>query len=413
MKRLLKISFDQTLLSLTPIASWFLLSFIVDKNLINVFTLTYPLQCIYGIVRSPFAVGANISKSKDKNKDAVMSGLVVGTVVAMAAFGLALFKIDDYITFMNMDPKIYRIFAAYSIMNIFLQTMFSFVLEKLYYENKNTTANRYSVFYNLLNFVVLIGTALLTKDQTTIVLATSIVMTVFTALTIFRNCDRFRFRLNLWHCIKYDSSTLASYCFSFFTFLFGLSNALEYGPQYGLAITFVSLVTDTQWDSLEAVTELAKIDLAQKKFNYKKSLRHAYLLVLLIYATIGAMFVALFRFYELDMPITLIILAFELLDFLLCPAYYLRTAFLQLNWSAGKTTINRIFARSCRLGLSFLPTPFCNSIAGISSTIIQVVTTKYYLHRNFIIDKNGRISHRARRKRGALRYRYDDLPVEE
>lgn len=113
MQRLLKISFDQALLSLTPILSWFLLSIIVDKNLINVFTITYPLQCIYGIVRSPFAVGANIHKSKDKNPNAVMSGLVIGIILTLVFFGFALLNINSYIDFMNMDPSIYRMFVTY------------------------------------------------------------------------------------------------------------------------------------------------------------------------------------------------------------------------------------------------------------------------------------------------------------
>lgn len=46
MKRLLRISFDQFLLSFIPIISWFILSLIVDKNLINIFTLIYPIQFI-------------------------------------------------------------------------------------------------------------------------------------------------------------------------------------------------------------------------------------------------------------------------------------------------------------------------------------------------------------------------------
>ena len=54
MKRLLRISFDLSLLSFIPIISWFLLGIIVDENLINIFTLTYPLQYIYYIIRSIF-----------------------------------------------------------------------------------------------------------------------------------------------------------------------------------------------------------------------------------------------------------------------------------------------------------------------------------------------------------------------
>lgn len=413
MQRLLKISFDQALLSLTPILSWFLLSIIVDKNLINVFTITYPLQCIYGIVRSPFAVGANIHKSKDKNPNAVMSGLVIGIILTLVFFGFALLNINSYIDFMNMDPSIYRMFVTYSIINIATQTIFSFILDKLYYENKNSRANFYSIFFNLLNFVVLIGTALVTKDQASIVLVTSIVMVLFTISVLFANWESFRFHINIFKCLKYDSSSLASSVFGFLTFFFGLSNALEFGPQYGLAITFVALVTDTQWDILEAVTILAKIDISQKKFNLKKSLRNAYILVALIYVTSIAMFIGLFHLYDLSLPITLIFLGFELLDFALCPIYYLRTSFLQLNWSASKTTANRIFARAARLFLALLPTPYCSSIASISATFIQLATTKYFFKKNFLIDKNGRISKRPQPKQSRIdRLRYHDLPID-
>ena len=62
MKRLLRVSFDTALLSFIPILSWFLLSIIVDKNLINVFTITYPIQFITCLFKSVFSIGSNISK---------------------------------------------------------------------------------------------------------------------------------------------------------------------------------------------------------------------------------------------------------------------------------------------------------------------------------------------------------------
>ena len=47
MKRLLRISFDSAIFSLIPVLSWFALGIIVDKNLTNVFTLTYPIQFVW------------------------------------------------------------------------------------------------------------------------------------------------------------------------------------------------------------------------------------------------------------------------------------------------------------------------------------------------------------------------------
>ena len=51
MKRLLKISFDSLFFSLMPILQWFLLGLLIDKNLINVFSITYPLQFMYSLIK--------------------------------------------------------------------------------------------------------------------------------------------------------------------------------------------------------------------------------------------------------------------------------------------------------------------------------------------------------------------------
>lgn len=51
MKRLLKVSLDLALLSFIPILSWFCLSLIIDRNLINIFTLTY-LEYYYLILKN-------------------------------------------------------------------------------------------------------------------------------------------------------------------------------------------------------------------------------------------------------------------------------------------------------------------------------------------------------------------------
>jgi len=75
MKRLLRVSLDILITSIVPIISWFLLGIILDNNLINIFSLTYPLQCIMGMTLSIFATGANISRYKDKNKNAANNGV--------------------------------------------------------------------------------------------------------------------------------------------------------------------------------------------------------------------------------------------------------------------------------------------------------------------------------------------------
>lgn len=208
MKRLLRISFDLSLLSFIPIISWFLLGIIVDKNLINIFTLTYPLQFIYYIIKSIFSTGANISKEKDKNENAVMSGLVLGTIVSIIIFTIILLNVDNYISFMNMDISTYKNFTIYSILQLFICLEFSMMQDKLYYEEKNKLANKHSLVFNLLNFILLIGTSLITKNQVIIIATTLIPLAIYILYIYIKNSNKFKFNINVLKCIKYDSVEL-------------------------------------------------------------------------------------------------------------------------------------------------------------------------------------------------------------
>ncbi len=80
MKRLLRISFNKAIFSFIPVISWILLGVLLDKDLANVFTLTYPIQFIWQMFRGIFGTGANINKEKDKKENAVLSGMTVGII---------------------------------------------------------------------------------------------------------------------------------------------------------------------------------------------------------------------------------------------------------------------------------------------------------------------------------------------
>lgn len=391
MKRLLRISFDLSLLSFIPIILWFLLGIIVDKNLINIFTLTYPLQFIYYIIRSVFSTGANISKEKDKNKDAVMSGLVIGSIVSLITFLLILLNIDGYINFMNMDVNIYKTFAIYSVIEIFISLEFSFILNKLYYEGQNKLANKYSIIFNLLNFVLLIGTSLITKNQTVIVTTTLIPLFLFTLYIIIKNSDRFKLKLNIFKCIKYDSVELFNNIGFLLIFLFGLSNAINFGEKYTLALTFVALITDTQWDTADAIVTTATIDISKNNFNYKEHKRNAYKLLSILFLTSLIMFILLYRFYDLDFKITMIYFTFEIVNFLIYPIYRIKTCYLQLEWSSFKTTGNKIFSLFLRMLLSLTKTPFCTGIGQACSSVYQFITVSIFFKFNFKVDKKGNV----------------------
>ena len=391
MKRLLRISFDLSLLSFIPIILWFLLGIIVDKNLINIFTLTYSLQFIYYIFRSVFSTGANISKEKDKNKDAVMSGLVIGSIISLITFLLILINIDGYINFMNMDVNIYKTFTIYSVIEIFISLEFAFILNKLYYEGQNKLANKYSIMFNLLNLVLLVGTSLITKNQSVIVITTLIPLFLFTLYIIIKNSDKFKLKLNIPKCIKYDSVELFNNIGFLLIFLFGLSNAINFGEKYTLALTFVALITDTQWDTADAIVTAATIDISKNNFNYKEHKRNAYKLLGILFLTSLIMFSLLYRFYDLDFKITMIYFAFEIVNFLIYPIYRIKTCYLQLEWSAFKTTGNKIFSLFLRMILSLTKTPFCTGIGQACSSVYQFITVSIFFKLNSKVDKKGNV----------------------
>lgn len=389
MKRLLRISFDLSLLSFIPIISWFLLGIIVDKNLINIFTLTYPLQFIYYIIKSIFSTGANISKEKDKNKDAVMSGLVLETIVSIIIFTIILLNVDNYISFMNMDISTYKNFTIYSILQLFICLEFAMMQDKLYYEEKNKLANKHSLVFNLLNFILLIGTSLITKNQVIIIATTLIPLAIYTLYIYIKNSNKFKFNINVLKCIKYDSVELFNNIAFFLIFLFGLSNALEYGEMYATALTFIALITDTQWDTFDAIKEAATIDISKRKFNYIEHRNNAYKLSGILFGTSLIMFVLLYGFYDLDFKITMLYFSFEIVNFLIYPIYRIKTCYLQLEYSAFKITSNKIIASILRMFMSLLKTPFCTGIGQVCSSVYQFITVSIMLGHNFKIDTTG------------------------
>ncbi len=180
-----------------------------------------------------------------------------------------------------------------------------------------------------------------------------------------KNSDKFKFNINVLKCIKYDSVEFFNNIAFFLIFLFGLYNALEYGEMYAAALTFIALITDTQWDTFDAIKEAATIDISKRKFNYIEHRNNAYKLLGILFETSLIMFVLLYGFYDLDFKITMIYFLFEIVNFLIYPIYRIKTCYLQLEYSAFKTTSNKVIASILRMFMSLLKTPFCTGIGQV------------------------------------------------
>ena len=279
MNRLFRISFDTFLTSITPIISWFLIGMIIDKNLINIFTLVYPVQAIMLTIKSIFGTGANISKVKDNNKSSVYSGFILGTIIGLVITLVLIVNIDSFITFMNMDTSTYRIFASYAIIQLFLQLILNLSLCKLYYEGKNKKANLYSILFNAINLISLITTSIITKNQIIISCTALVTTIIFVIIMLFKTIEVTKFDLNIKNCIKYNSVYLLDYINLFIIYLIGFKNSFSFGDTYVLAISFATLITDTQWDMADSVITVAQIDISNKSFSYKKHIKNSRKLV--------------------------------------------------------------------------------------------------------------------------------------
>ncbi len=379
MKRLLKISFDSLFFSLMPILQWFLLGLIIDKNLINVFSITYPLQFMYSLIKSIFGVAPNIQAEKESNKNSVMSGLVLGIFFTFLIFGLFAINVDSFISFMHMDVHVYHNFCLFSIAQLGLHGIFAIMIEKLYYEEKNTTANVHTILFNTISIISLVIFSLITKNQVIIISGVLLIILMYLIIMFILEFNEFKMDFRVFRSIKYDSVDALDSVLFFFIYFFGLSNASTYGVEYLAALNFVALITDCQWDSFAAIKEAAKIDLAKNKYDDKKSLKNAYCLLFILYSTIFLMFVIMYNKYELNLGLVAVYLSVEIFDLALYPIYCLKKCFLTLEYSSIKMTFNKFVASGIRVIASFLPTPFCTSLGQMVSSVYQLITANIYM----------------------------------
>ena len=384
MNRLLRTGFDILVTSITPIVIWFLLGILVDKNLINIFTLVYPIQFIIRSIRSIFGIGANISAVRDKTKESVFSGIICGATLGFIILGYIILNIDKYINFMNMDSNIYRTFAIYAVAQMFLQLLLNLSLCKLYYENKHKIANKCSFTFNLINFLSLIIMSIITKNQIQITIISFIITAIFVLIIMFKTIEKTKFKINVLSCIKYDSAYLFAEISMFIIYLFGFKNSFDFGEKYILAISFSTLITDTQWDISNAVITVAQIDIAKNVFSYKEHIKNSKKLICGLIGTSIVMGAILYPIYNVDIKATLIITGIELMSMYMYPIYITKLTYIQIEHSALKATIHKQISNFIRIICSFILLPFCTSIGLAFSVVYQLITTSIIINKNKI-----------------------------
>lgn len=160
-------------------------------------------------------------------------------------------------------------------------------------------------------------------------------------------------------------------------------------------MTFIALINDTQWDTADAIVTANTIDISKNNFNYKEHRNNAYKLLMILFSTSLLMFVVLYNFYNLDFKITMIYFGFEIINFIIYPIYRIKTCYLQLEWSALKTTSNKICASILRMIMSLLKTPFCTGIGQVCSSVYQFISLNIFFHINYSVNEKVFIKKRC------------------
>ena len=160
------------------------------------------MQFIISAIQSVFGTGANISAIKDKEESSIFSGVILGSIIGAILLGCIAINIDKYIVFMNMDIDTYKIFGIYAVIQMFFQLLLNLSLCKLYFNDENKRANKYSFLFNLINFLSLIIMSLVTKVQIEIVSVSVICISIFVTIMMFRILKRTKFRINIINCIN-------------------------------------------------------------------------------------------------------------------------------------------------------------------------------------------------------------------
>ncbi len=366
----------------------------------EIFSLTYPLQFAVVILLNLFVSASCIRSNKENNSNCVTSGMLLGLLFGATIFGLVAGFIDGYITFMNMDTAIYHNFALMSVGQLFFAFINNMVAERMYFLGQDKKANLVSLGFILLNFVSVILTALCTKNQLIIVFVNLGSLLIYTAVWFALSLKKFKFEFSIVKNFRLESLSLVSNIFMLIIYLFGYSTAFSFGAQYVISLNFVNLVTDPQWDAFDSISKIAKIDISNSNYNYKKAMKDSIVITIFYILSSVVLFFALFKVFNVTLWIGLVCLGIQAIDMFIYAFKSNSQTFLQLEYSASKSTTVNLVCKIVRTVLSvFIINPFNTNIAQLVAGFMSFLIFEIIRVKTFKVDKDGTLVLREKVKK--------------
>ncbi len=389
MKRYFTLSLTLFAFSVLNVLTYFLLGVITGNTAYSgIFSITYPLQFVISTLLCFFATASSIRANKEDNKNCVNTGIFLGLIFGITIFAIIAVFVDKYIAFMNMETDIYRNFTLMAIGQLFLSYVCNLVTEKLYFENKDKFANFCSLGFMILNLLTVCITALITKNQIIILAVNLSALFVYVAVWFAINLKKFKFDFSIIKNFRYESMSIVGEIFMLIIYLFGFRLAFSFGQEYYIALSFINLITDPIWDGISV--KIAKIDISQSCYNYKKALIYSGTVTICYVILAIVLFFSLFKVFNVVLSIGLIYLAIQISDMLITIVKSNLQTFIQLEYSPTKATIIGLLSKVIRTILAvFLFTPFNTDIAQITCGVLALVLFLILRFRNFKMDKEG------------------------
>ena len=391
MKRYFNMTLTFFFFSLLNALTYLMLGVILhDTSLSQTFSITYPLQFVLSILLSFFVSASSIRANKENNENCVQSGMTLGTIFAVFIFGIVAIFVDNYVKFMNMDAGHFRIFTLMSIAQLFFTFTISTVTETMYFKNEDKKANICNSCFIILNFLSVTLSALITSNQLAILIVNISSLYIYVSIWFCLTIKKFKFDFNVIKNFKYESLYILGDIFMLVIYLFGYSKAFGYGEEYVTALNFVNLITDPQWDALGGINKIAKIEISQNCYNYKKALKHSALVTLFYTLTSTVLFFSLFKVYNVVLWIGGVYLAIQISDMLLNSVKANIQTYLQLEFSPTITTIIYVVCKSVRTVLSIIiMNAFNTNIAQLVCGVLGLILFEIFRFKYFKCDKEG------------------------
>lgn len=328
---------------------------------------------IYVMNVAIFAVGANITARKIKDKNVIMTNLMVGSIFTGGFTLIMCVLVDWYLGLMGVAAVDYRDFVVYSLIRSGLATIISMISQKLYYRNEIRKSNNMNVMFGVVDFILIVGLNMLIDSHVAIII-TLVVDTVVTVVYLAKNHERWKFRLSAWNNIKNSSFEILDNLGMFVAYGVGFSHSFSYGQKYLDATNFETLITDSQWDMLnESLHTVAKVDVTENKFDYSKLRKASFGFMGILVISMVVMGGALYWYYQPDLPLLATMLMTQLVDMAMSIVYYIKFDYLQINDNRKAHNAVILLTRVVRVVCAFLPTGFCVYIGQLASTSIKYV----------------------------------------